>query len=115
MRLLLCMLLVLRLSSCLLLSLFGRGSGRIILMDHISIADIKAWLNWHYSCISVVDCRLVVLAVAALVGVVAVRVCVVVLRLLASLPFFMLLAVGAVVMVVTSLVLLGYEQLIRSY
>ena len=109
------LLLILRLSSRLLLPLFGRRSGRIILMDHISIADIKAWLNRHYSCICVIDCRLVVLAVAALIRVMVVPVRALLLWLLACFPFFMLLATGTVLMVVTSLVLLSYEQIIRSY
>ena len=108
-------LLSIRLSSCLLLPLFGSGSGRIVLVDHIRLADIKARLDRHNSCICVIDCRLVVLAMAALIRVMVVSMRMLVLWLFGGFPFFLRVIISAVVMMATSLVLLGYEQIIRSY
>ena len=81
----------------------------------ISIADIETWLNRHNSGICVIDCRLVILAMAALVGVMVAPVPRLLLWLFAGFPFFLWMVIGTVVMVVRSFVLLGYEQIVRSY
>ena len=98
---------LLRLSSCLLLTLFSTASFLRILADCSAIANIKSRLDRYYVSVCVIDCRLVILSLA-IRSVVSVDMHVLIIRLLAILDFFLAVFTAKMMMATLFVILLAF-------